>query len=178
MKPDTLLTELLTPQPAPQLTDQSRPVLDDDFLVDLPPPVAEALRARRQFGLDKYGTLLHSHNGRDPMADALQEALDLTVYLRQAVMERPSCKSRRRLLGDAVLLADRLLWLVEDTQQRGASVTTLQPNERRLARRAIACKGWRWRRGMVAICDNGWPVLRGTDAVSYTPPPLPTKRIV
>ena len=32
-----------------------------------------------------------------------------------------------------------------------------------LARRAVACKGWRWRRGMVAICDNGWPVLRGTD---------------
>lgn len=120
MEPDALLTELLTPQPAPHNTEASCPVLDDDFLGDLPPPVVAVLRARRQFGLDKYGTVLHSHNGRDPMADALQEVLDLIVYLRQAVMERPASKSRRRAMHDAVSLTDRLLWLVEDEREEEA----------------------------------------------------------
>lgn len=32
-----------------------------------------------------------------------------------------------------------------------------------LAKRAVACKHWRWMRGMSAICENGWRVLRGTD---------------
>lgn len=32
-----------------------------------------------------------------------------------------------------------------------------------LAKRAVACKHWRWTRGMTAICENGWRVLRGTD---------------
>lgn len=31
---------------------------------------------------------LQAHNGRDPLVDAYQEALDLVVYLRQAIEER------------------------------------------------------------------------------------------
>lgn len=35
-----------------------------------------------------YGERLTSHNGRDALVDAYQEALDLALYLRQAIAER------------------------------------------------------------------------------------------
>jgi len=43
---------------------------------------------RRQGGIKKYGTPLQADNGRDPLVDAYQEALDLTVYLRQEIERR------------------------------------------------------------------------------------------
>jgi hypothetical protein len=46
------------------------------------------IEARKQVGLERYGTLLQAHNGRDALMDAYQEALDLAVYLRQALEER------------------------------------------------------------------------------------------
>ena len=102
------LEDLLKAQPPPIRTAQSEPILTDEFLADLPDDVAEALRLRRQFGLDKYGTVLRSHNGRDPLADALQEALDLIVYLQQSIMERPHA-TRIWLLEETVLLAKEIL---------------------------------------------------------------------
>ena len=39
-------------------------------------------------GIVRYGTPLQAHNGRDALVDAYQEALDLAVYLRQAIYER------------------------------------------------------------------------------------------
>ncbi len=39
-------------------------------------------------GAKKYGTELRSRNGRDALVDAYQEALDLCVYLRQAIQEK------------------------------------------------------------------------------------------
>lgn len=39
-------------------------------------------------GKDKYGEPLLAHNGRNPLWDAYQEALDLAMYLRQAIEER------------------------------------------------------------------------------------------
>lgn len=46
------------------------------------------LRERSDFGLRKYGTRLETFNGRDAHLDALQELLDLFVYLHQGRMER------------------------------------------------------------------------------------------
>lgn len=43
---------------------------------------------RDTIGFEKYGTRLQANNGRDPLIDAYQEALDLVVYLRQAIEER------------------------------------------------------------------------------------------
>ena len=51
------------------------------------PEVAEAARERHEFGVAKYGTALRAHNGRDWLVDALQEALDLIVYLEQGIAE-------------------------------------------------------------------------------------------
>ena len=46
------------------------------------------MRKRDAVGTFKYGTPLQPHNGRDALIDAYQEALDLCVYMRQAIYER------------------------------------------------------------------------------------------
>lgn len=51
---------------------------------DILPLLADDLRYRRDFGLEKYGTLLQDDNGRDALLDAYHEGLDLMVYLKQA----------------------------------------------------------------------------------------------
>lgn len=44
--------------------------------------------ARDAVGQKKYGTSLQTFNGRDSLNDAMQEAMDLVMYLKQAIMER------------------------------------------------------------------------------------------
>jgi hypothetical protein len=69
---------LNTPEPAPVRND-------------LPPVwglVLADMAERNREGRRKYGTPLQPHNGRDALKDAFQEALDLVVYLRQAIYER------------------------------------------------------------------------------------------
>lgn len=53
------------------------------------------MRERDRIGTAKYGTPLMTHNGRDALVDGYQEALDLAVYLKQRLLERPA----PRLLG-------------------------------------------------------------------------------
>ncbi len=50
--------------------------------------VVEDLTQRAEAGRLKYHTYLLAHNGRDALIDAYQEALDLAMYLRQAIEER------------------------------------------------------------------------------------------
>ena len=52
------------------------------------PLVIADLEERRRFGTAKYGEELTAFNERDALQDAYQEALDLVVYLRQAIEER------------------------------------------------------------------------------------------
>ena len=63
------------PPPEPGKGDIWRLVLDD-------------MKERRRTGIKRYGTPLQANNGRDALVDAYQEALDLAVYLRQAIEER------------------------------------------------------------------------------------------
>ena len=46
------------------------------------------LEERERVGVQRYGTPLQAHNGRDALRDAYEEALDLACYLRQAIEER------------------------------------------------------------------------------------------
>lgn len=64
-------------EPAPTANDLP-------FIQDL---VIQDIEARKAFGKAKYGTLLQPFNGRNALMDAYQEALDLAVYLRQALYE-------------------------------------------------------------------------------------------
>lgn len=54
---------------------------------DVTSAVMADLEVRRAFGSEKYGTPLLTHNGRDALVDAYQEALDLCLYLKQALLE-------------------------------------------------------------------------------------------
>ncbi len=66
--------------------EQAPPTANDKPAVwDL---VMSDFKARDQEGRRKYGVPLQPHNGRDPLVDAYQEALDLCVYMRQAIYER------------------------------------------------------------------------------------------
>ena len=68
------------------IQDQPSPVGNDLPAVwDL---VVSDMLDRDQVGRQRYGTPLQPHNGRDALVDAYQEALDLAVYLRQAIFER------------------------------------------------------------------------------------------
>lgn len=50
--------------------------------------VIAEMQHRDYVGLKRYGVRLQPHNGRDALRDAYEEALDLCVYLRQAIYER------------------------------------------------------------------------------------------
>lgn len=56
--------------------------------------VLKDMEERRLHGIEKYGVPVQPYNGRDPLVDAYQEALDLCVYLRQAIEERDVAKRR------------------------------------------------------------------------------------
>jgi hypothetical protein len=47
-----------------------------------------AVQERRAYGVRKYGRPLETHNGRDALTDAWEEALDLVTYLTQMRLER------------------------------------------------------------------------------------------
>jgi len=68
------------------IPDQPAPIPSDR------PSILALVRAdleeREQVGIQRYGTPLQAHNGRDALVDAYQEALDLAAYLRQAIEER------------------------------------------------------------------------------------------
>ena len=73
-------------------------MLDSKAATPQPPPhsgklnvidyVMADISQRATAGVQKYGTHLQTHNGRDALWDAYQEALDLSMYLRQAILER------------------------------------------------------------------------------------------
>lgn len=72
-------SELLTEQAAP--VPNTAPSVQEMVLDDI--------RARMQVGLQRYGTLLQPHNGRDSLRDLYEELLDAACYARQAIAERP-----------------------------------------------------------------------------------------
>jgi hypothetical protein len=66
--------------------DQPLPVVNGRG--DIQTMVIADIEARRQVGIQRYGTALQAHNGRDMLRDAYEEALDLAVYLRGVIEER------------------------------------------------------------------------------------------
>lgn len=70
-------------QPPPQKGNQ---IVVDQVLADI--------RERAEAGKQKYGTYLETNNGRDPLWDAYQEAIDLVMYLRQALLEKEASQNQ------------------------------------------------------------------------------------
>ncbi len=73
-------------------------MLDSKAATPQPPPhsgkvtvidyVMADISQRATAGVIKHGMPLQTHNGRDALWDAYQEAMDLCMYLRQAILER------------------------------------------------------------------------------------------
>ena len=65
-------------QPAPVPND--RPCIQDMVIADI--------ERRKKIGMERYGTLLQPHNGRDALLDAYEEELDKIQYMKQWIVER------------------------------------------------------------------------------------------
>lgn len=70
----------MTNKKQPRAVPNEEPAVWDLVFLDM--------RERDNMGEKKHGTRLQPHNGRDALVDAYQEALDLVVYMRQAIYER------------------------------------------------------------------------------------------
>lgn len=123
-------------QPAPRAND--RPAIQDLVITDLRnrsvsldrdpcindrayAGVVADIEARKEIGLQRYGTLLQAFNGRDALLDAYQEALDLCQYLRQ-VNEEDGEITVHIAYGDAIRLTLNLRALIEErTNEAGVA---------------------------------------------------------
>lgn len=92
-----LVQPFVTQVQQPQPTGNGRIVLIDAFprLIDVCDKsswefICEHLLHRMSKGYKEYGTLLRSHNGRNALQDALDEALDGFMYATQVNIETPS----------------------------------------------------------------------------------------
>lgn len=76
------------------------------------------MRDRRQFGLDKYGTLLTAYNGRNHLVDAYQEVLDLLAYLSNTLVEKgvfdAALRDEADLLDEHVSMFSNAMRIAED----------------------------------------------------------------
>ena len=68
------------PGDQPQPTRNQEPFVQDALVA--------YIEARKAVGIERYGTALQPHNGRDALRDAFEEAVDLAVYLAQVIIER------------------------------------------------------------------------------------------
>jgi hypothetical protein len=101
-----------TRQPEPVPTEQSEDVgqiiqfgfagvIESDW-----PDRAEIellFQERDRFGMAKYSVPLMTHDGREPIIDALQEAMDLTKYLCKATRHHNGSNERLRRLNITAL---------------------------------------------------------------------------
>jgi len=88
--------KVATPEPLPtpgvkvvyrELVSNLEKSLHKDPVLDI---VREYIMARVRFGQEKYGCYLETNNGRDAINDALQESIDLCMYLYQKILEEGS----------------------------------------------------------------------------------------
>lgn len=71
---------------AAKIVDQPPPVQNDRASIqDL---VIADMEERKRIGMQRYGTLLKPHNGRDALVDLYQEILNAAQYVRQEIEER------------------------------------------------------------------------------------------
>lgn len=75
------MSEATIEQPQPETRAES---------VSVAPHVVDDIVARARLGVERYGTPLRTHNGRDGLVDLYQELIDAVFYIKQVIMERDS----------------------------------------------------------------------------------------
>lgn len=73
-------------------TEQPMPIPNDRPSIQS--LVRQDLEQREQVGIQRYGTALQAHNGRDALRDLYEELLDACCYIRQLIAERASGETR------------------------------------------------------------------------------------
>lgn len=76
--------------------DQPLPVRND--ATDVQTLVIRDIQHRRQVGIERYGTALQPHNGRDALRDLYEELIDAAMYVRQVMAERDQPIPSERLV--------------------------------------------------------------------------------
>lgn len=90
-RPQVNLSVEPEPPPVPGKGDLWAEAIEElQAVKGFPPEIIQLMQARRSFGIRRYGTPLQADNGRDHLNDALQEALDLFIYLH-ALRYDPLC---------------------------------------------------------------------------------------
>lgn len=89
------------------------------------PLVIADMQARDELGRRRYGTPLQPWNGREALEDAYQEALDLAVYLKQALVERRHLATALHMIAgatdrDAAELR-RMAWIALEEAAQGTT---------------------------------------------------------
>lgn len=102
-----------------QVTRHAEPRMGEDTYAR----VIADIQARKEIGLQRYGTLLQAFNGRDALLDAYQEALDLCQYLRQVKEEGVTWIDVT--YNNALLMMLHLRDVIEDRTNEAARVTAL-----------------------------------------------------
>jgi hypothetical protein len=92
--PSGLAAVALRDQPAPRPGDGD---VWAEVIPTLPPEIRADAEARRQLGIERYGTPLQRGNGRDMAADGYQEALDGIAYAYGAEGDDPEVEEIRRV---------------------------------------------------------------------------------
>jgi len=66
--------------------------------------ISETIQERTKLGIEKYGTSLYSHNGRDSQLDLQQELADTLQYFFQMKMEKKKIDTLTTTLLKAICL--------------------------------------------------------------------------
>ena len=82
-------------------------------------------------GIETYGTTLETHNGRDAIKDAKEEAIDLWQYLCQIELENQALKETNTRLGKInERLKTELNYWFSEAEQMKLYINNLQPDEK------------------------------------------------
>lgn len=87
---ETIADIVTADQPLPTRSEHSIPV--DSALIafatlELPEPALRAVIARIELGKRRYGTTLHTLDGRDTWAEVWQELIDALYYAQKGILE-------------------------------------------------------------------------------------------
>lgn len=74
---------------------ESQPLPTRNNSVDIQSLVIGDVMRRRQLGIERYGTPVQAHNGRNALLDLYEELIDAAVYCKQLLVEQgnPSVSS-------------------------------------------------------------------------------------
>lgn len=95
-----------TPTRATPRDEADQPLPTPNHHIDVQTLLVRDIEARRDVGIERYGTALQPDNGRDMLQDALDEAIDLGVYVRGEMarrdLRRDEVPERAKILIEAI----------------------------------------------------------------------------